>query len=114
MSAVVVITGGSRGIGLATSQQFLASGSRVAICASNPARLAATEKALTGAGKVLAATADVSDARQVQRFITQVTAKFNRVDVPINNAGRWCSGEFVKADIGQIDEVIDVNLKGLL
>lgn len=112
---VIIITGGSRGIGLATVHRFLNGGARVAICAKNAARLAKLKSELAaGVREILTLAADVSEARQVRHFVAQVAERFGRIDVLVNNAGRLTSGNFANERLERIDEVIDVNLKGLM
>ena len=69
---VVVITGGSRGIGFATARRFLERGARVGICALDPERLAEAARALGGLGEVEAVMIDVRSMEQIQRFVSQV------------------------------------------
>ena len=69
---VVVITGGSRGIGFATACRFLKRGARVGICALDPERLAEAARALGGLGEVEAVMIDVRSMEQIQRFVSQV------------------------------------------
>ncbi|HYA36970.1 MAG TPA: SDR family NAD(P)-dependent oxidoreductase, partial [Candidatus Methylomirabilis sp.] len=66
---VILVTGGSRGIGFAVALAFVKQGARVAICAQEAPRLAAAEKALTNSGTVFAAIADVGDRRQVNALV---------------------------------------------
>lgn len=84
----VLITGGSRGLGLVMARQLIASGAKLAICARDQAELqrAQTELEQRG-GEVLALTCDVTDQTQVDRMIQQVKDRFGSLDILINNAG---------------------------
>ncbi|MBW4442588.1 MAG: SDR family NAD(P)-dependent oxidoreductase [Plectolyngbya sp. WJT66-NPBG17] len=85
---IVLITGGSRGLGLVMARQLIASGARLAICARDQAELqrAQTELEQRG-GEVLALTCDVTDQTQVEQMIQQVNDRFGSIDILINNAG---------------------------
>lgn len=84
----VLITGGSRGLGLVLARQLLAEGCRVAICARDPVELErALEDHLAGYGsRVIGITCDVGDVRQVAEMVDLVHAQFGPIDVLINNA----------------------------
>ncbi len=85
---VVVITGGSRGLGLVLARELVRKGARVAICARDPAELerARVELAIIG-GTVHAATCDVTDREDITRFLTEVHDELGPIDVLFNNAG---------------------------
>jgi len=111
---VALITGGSRGIGLATARAFLEHGYRVAICARRRETLDAAERRLAGLGDLLAVAADVSMAEQAQGLVEAVLSGFGTVDVLVNNAGIAWVGEFARQDYASMGAVIDVNIKGVL
>ena len=85
---VVLITGGSRGLGLVIARQMLRQGARVAICARDVAEL---ERAFNDLGQdhrhVLTVPCDVTDREQVHAMIGIVQQHFGAIDVLINNAG---------------------------
>jgi len=85
---VVVITGGSRGLGLILARQLAAEGARLAICArdEDELRVAVTELEQIG-GTVFASVCDLSDELQVITFLQEVCQSLGPVDVLINNAG---------------------------
>jgi NAD(P)-dependent dehydrogenase (short-subunit alcohol dehydrogenase family) len=84
-----VITGGSRGLGLAMATRFAASGADVAILARRPDALAEAQAAIaaTARGRVEAVSCDVSQADALQRAFETVMARLGRVDIVVNNAG---------------------------
>ena len=85
---IVVITGGSRGLGLGLARTFAEEGCRLAICARDNGELnAAREDLERGGAEVLALECDVTDRNQVVRFIGRVLAHYGRVDILVNNAG---------------------------
>ena len=88
---VAIVTGSSRGLGLATATALAADGCRVCLCARGeaPLRAAAAELARAGAGPshVLAVPADVTRAEGIQAVIDQTVATFGGIDILVNNVG---------------------------
>lgn len=85
---VVLITGGSRGLGFALAKEFGRLGCRVAICARSKDELDKARRLLTQRGiDAFAVTCDVSDPAQVDSMISQVREHFGAVDILVNNAG---------------------------
>jgi 3-oxoacyl-[acyl-carrier protein] reductase len=94
----VLITGGSRGIGLATALGFAREGARVAICARNAEQLEAAAASIrqeTGA-EVLSIAADVTDPVNVVSLINTVAERFGGLDSLVNNAGTATPGALDK------------------
>ena len=84
----VLITGGTRGLGLELARQAGLAGARVAICGRDSDTLARARESLSETGSaVLALTCDVTDRHQVAELIQSVQASFGHIDVLINNAG---------------------------
>ena len=111
---VVLITGGSRGIGYSTAEAFLARGAQVAICALDEDRLATSLAQLAKLGDVAGWRADVADYDAVKELVRRTLERFGRIDVLVNNAARLAVGNFAEQDRSAIDEIIDVNVKGTL
>ena len=84
---VVVITGGSRGLGLLMARELKKKGARLALLARNREELLRAKNQLDPGGSVLAITCDVSERVGVQHAIEIVMQHFGRVDMLINNAG---------------------------
>jgi NAD(P)-dependent dehydrogenase (short-subunit alcohol dehydrogenase family) len=85
---VVLVTGGSRGLGLVLARELLREGARVAICARDEGELARARQELEASGtEVLALTCDVTERDQVEEMLAQVRERLGPVDVLINNAG---------------------------
>lgn len=85
---VVLITGGSRGLGLVLARELAREGARLAICARNLEELDRARKDLQERGAtVLALPCDVSNQTEVEELVREVTNHFGRIDVLINNAG---------------------------
>ena len=102
-----VITGGSKGLGLAMAQRFAASGADVAILARTPETLAAAKQQIqAGAkGKVATVSADVSKLADIRRAYDQVMSELGKIDILVNNAGQATSGpsEEVTDEMWQAD-----------
>src|SRR5919199_460360 len=84
----VLITGGSRGLGLVMARQLIQQGVRLAICARDAAELerARVELEQSG-GEVLTVSCDVRDRFQVDQMVSTVHDRFGAIDILINNAG---------------------------
>jgi 2-deoxy-D-gluconate 3-dehydrogenase len=78
---VVLVTGGSRGIGLAVSRELLEQGAKLAICARKREGLEEAVKALGAPGRVLAVNAHIAREDDVERLFREVTDRFSRLDV---------------------------------
>jgi len=86
---VVVITGGSSGIGKAAALKVAGAGGKVVICARGEDELAATQKEIEAAGGICHTyVADLSDLASCDALVKQVLADHKRVDILVNNAGR--------------------------
>lgn len=85
---VVVITGGSRGLGLEMARLWCAEGAKVAFCSRTSSEVHAAEQELTASGgTALGAVCDVTIPTDVESFIRQVTERWGAIDVLVNNAG---------------------------
>jgi len=94
---VALITGGSKGLGLATAMQMAASGARVAIVARNSDTLEAARAQILAAvprAEVLAVRGDVSSATDIAAMHAETLRAFGRIDILVNNAGRSAVGSF--------------------
>ena len=113
---VVLITGGSRGIGAAIVQKFAEQGAQIAFTyhSSTDRAKAVAEKAIAaGGGKVNIYQSDASSFEASGELIKQVLADFGRVDVLINNAGITKDNLMLRMSEEQWDQVIDTNLKSV-
>ena len=91
LDTTAVVTGGSSGIGLATCEELLAHGARVALCGRNPERLAKAEAHLRQRfpkAQLLVQACDVLDAGQMQAFASAVEAQLGTATILVNNAGQ--------------------------
>ena len=84
---VVLITGGSRGLGLVMARELAREGAKLAICARDEQELQRAYEDLNWRTRVLALPCDVTDRAQVEDMVRAVEAHYGQVDVLINNAG---------------------------
>ena len=83
----VLVTGGGSGIGLAAARLFLGEGARVAITGRNEDKLCRAAEELNVGDRLMVRAADVADMAQVESLVTEVTRRFERIDILLNNAG---------------------------
>jgi len=109
----VLISGGTRGIGLATARRFLQEGSRVFVCGIDADEVEAARGDLAALGKVEGAVADVSREADVDELVGAAGAFLGDVDVLVNNAGIADKSAFLELTAAGWDRVIAVNLRGM-
>lgn len=108
---VVVITGGSEGIGKALVEAFLFAGAKVATCGRNYDKLYLLQSQLPEK-PLLIHTADVSKEQDCKNFIDAVIKNFGTIDILINNAGISMRAMFEEVEIETLKKVMDVNFWG--
>jgi 3-oxoacyl-[acyl-carrier protein] reductase len=108
---VALVTGGSRGIGLAISRALAEGGARVAVVARNAEGAARAAAALPGEGH-RAYACDVGIPAEAQEVVARVEAEVGPVDILVNNAGVTRDNILVRMKDEEFDEVIATNLKG--
>jgi NAD(P)-dependent dehydrogenase (short-subunit alcohol dehydrogenase family) len=111
---VAIVTGAASGIGLAVARAFGSEGARVAIADLDPdkAELAALSVRAAGAPDAFAVLCDVADETQVTRACDAVIARWERLDVVVNNAGRMVFKPLVEHTREDWDAVLSVDLLG--
>ena len=107
---VAVVTGGSRGIGLAIAQTLAGAGAKVAVLARDGARAQEAAKGLGGGAQGYAC--DVSDAAQAEATLGAVDKALGPVDILVNNAGITKDNLLFRIGEDDWDQVLDINLKG--
>ena len=109
---VVLITGGTDGLGAALAGRLVEEGARVAVCGRDPGRLAATEQRLKDSGgDALAVQADVTRPADLERFVEAAVGRWGRLDGLVNNAGRSAAGRIDQ--VGDDEWIGDLDLKVL-
>jgi short-subunit dehydrogenase len=106
---VALITGASRGLGLAIAQELAGEGARLAICARDEEELrwAAHELELSGA-EVLPIPCDVGDREQVHRMFEQIRSRYGALDILINNAGQISVGPIHAQTLDDFEDAMRV------
>jgi short-subunit dehydrogenase len=108
---IVVITGGSDGIGKALVAQFLALGAKVATCGRNENKLSLLVAEFP-TSNLYTAQVDVSKQDQSEAFIKQVVDNWGRIDVLINNAGISMRALVSEVSVQTLQNVMDINFWG--
>jgi NAD(P)-dependent dehydrogenase (short-subunit alcohol dehydrogenase family) len=102
-----VITGGSKGLGLAMAEKFASSGADVAILARSPETLGEAKQkiAANAKGRVAAVACDVSKAADIRKAFDQIMSQFGKIDIFVNNAGQSTRGpsETITDEMWQAD-----------
>ena len=111
---VAIITGGTRGIGLAIVKKFLENGAKVALLGSK-------EESVTNAlnelkeqeGKVIGFYPDLTNMSEVKETFQKVVDSFGKIDILVNNAGLSSSTKIEDYTIEEYDKIANVNMKGV-
>jgi len=111
---VAIVTGSSKGLGLASARALVAEGARVTICARGAEPLAAAAAELrTLAGRedaVLTVQADVSNADEVSRLVEESMRAFGRLDIIVNNVGKAGGTDIVATSDDEWTSALDQTL----
>jgi NAD(P)-dependent dehydrogenase (short-subunit alcohol dehydrogenase family) len=106
----VLVTGGSRGLGLELARLFVAEGARLVLCAREQVELTRAKDELEASGgEVLAIPCDVTDRVQVEAMVARVHERFGPVDVLVNNAGTIQVGPLESMDERDFSEAMDLH-----
>ena len=112
---VVVITGASSGIGESTAKLLARHGARLVLGARRKNRIDTVVKEISVAGgKAIGFAVDVTKRTAVEALIKGTVNNFGRVDVMVNDAGIMPIAPMAALKVEEWDQMIDVNLKGLL
>jgi NADP-dependent 3-hydroxy acid dehydrogenase YdfG len=103
---VALVTGASSGIGAATAASLAAQGAKVALASRR-----GSDEGIAGA---LALACDVRDPQQLEQLVAKTVERFGGLDIVVANAGVGAYGDFLDISPEHLEEMIDVNVKGLL
>ena len=110
----VLLTGGSRGLGLVLARQLAEAGARVALCARHPAELdRAREDVATHGQPPLALLCDVTNQEMVAELVRTVEATFGPIEVLINNAGAIAVGPLRTMTRADFEDAMNVHFWGV-
>jgi 3-oxoacyl-[acyl-carrier protein] reductase len=111
---VALVTGGTRGIGLAVARSLADDGASVVVSGRDPGRLESAAKELEGLGaSALAVAADAAKREDADRLVEAAKERFGRIDVLVNNAGITRDQLLVRMKDDDWDQVLDTNLRGV-
>jgi NAD(P)-dependent dehydrogenase (short-subunit alcohol dehydrogenase family) len=108
---VVLITGGSEGIGKATAQLLASHGARVAVAARSIDKL---RELVSNFSDGLAVEADMTQPESINRMIETVVEQYGRINILINNAGRALRAPIVDIKISDFEDIMKLNVYGPL
>ena len=113
---VAIVTGGSRGIGLAAARLLRREGASVAVVGTNSAHLRTAVDTLTadeGAGRVEAVAADVRDSGQMEAAMARTASALGGIDIVINNAGVGIFKPVAEMSVDEWRLMFDTNITGI-
>ena len=112
---VALISGASRGIGLAIAQAYAAEGAKLCMVATNADKLKAAADSLSiGNDALMTAVLDVRDSKACRAVVQDVTSRLGPIDVLINNAGIYKARSFLEYDPEDFRALMEVNLIGVV
>jgi NAD(P)-dependent dehydrogenase (short-subunit alcohol dehydrogenase family) len=110
---VVFVTGGSRGIGLDLSRNFLAQGARVVICGRKEENLKAAVEKLNGGERLLAVAAHIAKEGDVENLFDTAVRQFGGLDILVNNVGmNLLTASVTDTDVAVWNKIMEGNLTG--
>ncbi|WP_423148759.1 SDR family NAD(P)-dependent oxidoreductase [Rubrolithibacter danxiaensis] len=111
---VCLVTGGSSGIGLATSLRFAAEGGKIVIIARNEQEgNEAVEQIKKTNGEAIFVKTDIAEPDQIKHCVETVLQKYGRIDVLVNNAAMMTFKRIVDLELEEWDKVMAVNLRSI-
>ena len=109
---IVLITGGTSGIGLESARMFLNAGAKVAIAGRSEARGEVAAKNLSVHGEVVFLPGDVTLVSDCEGLVERTLAQFGRLDALVNSAGAYLEKSIVDTTETDFDSIMAVNVKG--
>jgi NAD(P)-dependent dehydrogenase (short-subunit alcohol dehydrogenase family) len=109
-----LVTGGSRGIGLAIAQSLLQHGAKVTVVARDQATLQKVKPQLSSIGEVQCLALDITDQAAIQQVFDEAVAHFGSIAILVNNAGQAHSAPFMKTDVTLLNTMLTTNVASVL
>ena len=109
---VIIVTGASSGIGLATARLFASMNAKVVIAARSYDKLETVRAEMPNPDKVLCVKTDVSVEEDCKNLIQQTVERFGRIDILVNNAGISMRAMFIDLDLDVVRKLMDTNFWG--
>ena len=110
---VIVVTGGSRGIGLELAKKLVEEKAKIVICGRKKENLDAAAASLGGGDSLLTVAAHIAKEEDVNRLFEEVINRFSRLDILINNVGmNLMTPSTADTDVAQWQKIIETNLTG--
>jgi NAD(P)-dependent dehydrogenase (short-subunit alcohol dehydrogenase family) len=107
---VVLITGGSRGLGFVLAREFAARGAKLALCARSADKLELARQELAQSGaEVITRPADLTNQHEVKAVIDDVVRHYGKIDVLVNNAGIIQVGPVENMEITDFEDAMKIN-----
>ncbi len=107
---IALVTGGSRGIGLAIAKKYAENGAMVVITAKDPERV---KKSISKIPNAIGIPADIRNSKDVKNTVSKILEKYDKLDILVNNAGIFPKiKQLHEIDEQEWNEVLDVNLTG--
>ena len=110
---ICIVTGAGKGLGKEIAKEFYAQGAKLSLITRSQSDVDDLISEFDNE-RVLSICGDVSDANAVNQFIYQTVDKFGKIDVLVNNAGMRFRKEFLDISEGELDKVLNVNLKSIV
>ena len=112
---VAIVTGASRGIGLAIARALVLEGADVSVCGRTAADIeqTATELSALGVGKAIGSACDVTNTDDARQLVERTVSSFGRLDVLVNNAGIGIFAPVPDMEPSDFRRVIETNLIGV-
>lgn len=114
-NTVALVTGASSGIGKATAIRLASAGAKVVLVARRIERLKELEQQIKNTGgEAFLIEADLTSANEASEAVTKTIAQYGRLDTLVNAAGVMLNGPSVESPLAEWEQMVDVNLKGLM
>lgn len=112
INKVIVVTGASSGIGLASARFFASQGAKIVMSARSLEKMEAERQAMPNPENVMCVKTDVSNEEDCRNLIERAVEKFGRIDILVNNAGISMRALFKDLDLKVIKSLMDTNFWG--